>query len=219
MKHYFVSSVAFLTHKSALKKFCVAGVLCVLTLATRAQILNGSFENGFTGWNTTPGDFIIGGPSEPVGTDGYYSGDLGGDDITGAVLSQTINNFAGGGMYQLSYDSVCNADGNLSLVAVWNVIILADSQQVASQTISQQNVGQPTGSFGFVHRELTFTVAPSVQNITIEFADATPNGGVGVDAAFDSVAVTPVPEPGSMAITGLAVLAGLVMRRRIPTRK
>ena len=213
MKIHFVSKMGLLAYKTAQKKICLAGAVCILALAARAQIFNGSFENGFTGWHTTPGDFIIGSdPNEPIGTDGYYSADLGGDDITGAVLSQTVSNFAHGGTYQLNYDSVCNAGYDLSNVAVWDVVIAADGQEIARQTVSQQNVGWPTGSFGFLHRQMTFAMLSSAQDITISFVDMTPGGGVGIDAAFDQVAVTSVPEPGGAAMTGLAVLIGVATR-------
>ena len=223
MKNQITLSVNALASKAAKITFYIAGAVGVLTFGAHAQIFNGSFEDGLTGWNTTPGDFIIGhDPSQPIGTDGYYSADLGGGDVTGAVLSQTINNFANGGVYQLSYDSACNAGDVLSLVSVWEVVIIANGQQIAAQTLSQQNVGQPAGSFGFVHRQMDFTVAPSVQNITISFEDMTPNGGVGIDTALDLVQVVSVPEPDSAAIAGLAVVVGAitrVWRRRMPGDK
>jgi hypothetical protein len=209
MKKYYVYQAGLSTYKTALKIFGLAGVASVLALTARAQIVNGSFENGFTGWTTTPGDFIIGiNPSLPVGTDGYCSADLGGGDITGAVLSQTISNFAHGGTYHLDYDSASNVGYNPpSLIAVWEVIISGDGHEITSQTLSQQSVGPMAGSFGFLHRQMTFTVDPSVQNITISFVDMTPNGGIGVDAAFDQVAVTPVPEPAALSLLTLGGLA------------
>jgi len=195
--------------------FYFIGILSALALTARAQIVNGSFENGFTGWNTTPGDFIIGiYPYQPIGTDGYNSADLGGGDITGAVLSQTISNFADGGTYHLDYDSACNVGSYpTSLFTEWEVLITGDGQTIASETLSQQPVGYLAGSFGFQHQEMTFTVAPSVQNITISFLDETPNGGVGVDTALDQVAVTAVPEPAALSLLTFGALT-LVWRRR-----
>jgi hypothetical protein len=152
-------------------------------------LVNSSFEREFAGWDTTPGCYIIGHPgTEPIGTEGQVCADLGGGDITDAVLSQTFNCLQPG-KYQLDYDSVCNAGSNLSAVAVWEVIIAADGQEIARQTVSQKNVGQPHRRFGFRHRDLKFSVPANVQNVTVSFADVTPNGGVGIDAAFDQVKV------------------------------
>jgi hypothetical protein len=205
------------THRIGLLtcKIYLAAVLSVFAFTARAQILDGSFEDGFNGWTTTPGDFIIGiNPYEPVGTDGYCSGDLGGGDISGAVLSQTISNFSHGGTYRLDYDSASNVGFNPpSLITVWEVIILGDGQQITSQTLSQQSIGSLAGSFGFVHRQMTFDVSPGVQNITISFVDVTPNGGYQVDTALDQVAVTPVPEPATLSLLALSGLA-LLWRRQ-----
>jgi hypothetical protein len=214
MKNIFTYQTELFAHITAPKKLCLAATACLFVLTSHAQILNGSFENGFTGWSTTPGDFIIGtGPSLPVGTDGYYSADLGGGDITGAVLSQTFSNFAHGGTYRLDYDSASNVGYNApSLITVWEVVISGDGQQVTSQTLSQQSIGFLNGSFGFVHQEMTFDISPSVQNITVSFVDVTPNGGIKVDTALDQVVVTSVPEPG---IFGLLALGGLTLLWRL----
>jgi hypothetical protein len=96
---------------------------------------------------------------------------------------------------------------------VWEVIISGDGQQITSQTLSQQSIGSLAGSFGFVHRQMTFDVSPGVQNITISFVDVTPNGGFRVDTALDQVAVTPVPEPATLSLLALSGLA-LLWRRQ-----
>jgi MYXO-CTERM domain-containing protein len=203
------------TYHTAQKKFCLFSAACVFALTAQAQIFNGSFENAFAGWTTTPGDFIIGSnPSEPIGTDGYSSADLGGGDIAGAVLSQTISNFAHGGTYHLDYDSASNVGFTPpSPVTVWEVDILGDGQLITSQTLSQTSVGPMSGSFGFIHRQMTFAVSSSVQNITISFKDVTSNGGIEVDTALDQVIVTPVPEPGLFGLLTVGGLAWLRQRR------
>ncbi|MGH7992286.1 MAG: PEP-CTERM sorting domain-containing protein [Limisphaerales bacterium] len=215
MKNDCIYQNRFSTYKTTRKIFYSVAIACALALTARAQIVNGSFENGFTGWDTTPGDFIIGIYAyQPIGTDGYNSADLGGGDIIGAVLSQTISNFAHGGTYHLDYDSACNdGDYPTSLITQWEVLITGDGQQIASETLSQLPVGSLAGSLGFQHQEMTFTVDPGVQNITINFLDVTPNGGYHVDTALDQVAVTSVPEPATFS---LLTLGGLVLgwRRR-----
>jgi hypothetical protein len=42
--------------------------------------------------------------------------------------------------------------------------------------------------------------------------DTRPEGGIRVDASFDQVALTSVPEPGVAAMAGLAVLIGVATR-------
>jgi hypothetical protein len=200
------------TLSKTIKHLTVTGAICFAGLVSQGQILNGSFENGLTSWTTVLGDYTIGGASLPIGTSGVYSADLGGGDHTGAYLSQTIGNFAGGGTYRLSYDSGCNAGTVLSRVCTWGVEIIADGVTISSQTLSQQNVGILTGSYGFVHHDLDFTVGSTVQNITIKFVDLTANGGISIDTALDSVSVTVVPEPGVMTLTGLGLLAVLCRR-------
>lgn len=210
MKNHSIYQGTLPTYKIANKKVYVLGIACALALTSRAQILDGSFENGFNGWNTTPGDFIIGvNPSQPIGTDGFYSADLGGGDITGAVLSQTISNFANGGTYHLDYDSAANA--GVGLTTVWEVLISGDGQQITSQTLSQQSIGPLAGNSGFMHQQMTFNISASVQNITVSFIDVTPNGGQGIDTALDQVTVTAVPEPATFS---LLTLGGLALLRR-----
>jgi len=213
MNRFIVFEARPLAFRTARNLSAVVGAIWVLVSAVHAQIINGSFEsNDFTGWDTTPGDFIIGhNPKEPVGTDGYLCADLGGGDIAGAVLSQTIKNFAHGGTYQLNYDSACNAGNVLGLTTVWGVLVTADGQQIASQTLSQKNFGPLARSFGFIHRQMTFHVASDVQNIAISFKDMTPGGGIGIDTAIDLVSVSPLPETGGAAMTGLAVAIGMVI--------
>jgi hypothetical protein len=191
---------------NTLRRLTVGGAICFAGFVSQGQIVNGSFENSLVGWTTVAGDYTIGETYLPIGTSGVRSADLGGGENTGAYLSQTIGNFAGGGTYRLSYDSGCNAGSDLSHITYWGVQIIADGVTIASQDLSQQNVGVLTGSFGFLHRELDFTVAPTVQSITIKFLDECPNGGIGIDTALDSIAVIAVPEPSTMALLVIGLL-------------
>jgi hypothetical protein len=195
---------------------CVYATAFALAFTSQAQIVNGSFENGFTGWNINSGVFIIGasgGP--PVGTSGGNSAVIGGGDITGSILSQTFANFAPGLSYLLRYDSLASVP-NLPLpqIAAWTVVIVADAQTVFSQNFSQQTIGRPGGSLGFVNRQISFNVPVNTLNITIRFLDITANGGVGIDPAFDSVSVLAVPEPSVVALSVLGGLGWLSLRRR-----
>ena len=186
-----------------------------LFLTAHAQIVNGSFENGFTGWNTTSGDFIIGalgGP--PVGTSGGNSAVIGGGNITGSILSQTVASFSPGLSYLLQYDSLASVpDLPSPQTAAWTVVIVADAQTIFSQNFFQQSIGFPNGSFGFIHRQISFNVPVNTQNITIRFVDITANGGI--DPAFDSVSLLAVPEPSSVALMSMAAIVAIgAMRAR-----
>src|SRR5262249_36798795 len=46
-----------------------------------SSLVNGSFENGLTGWSSTPGMYTV-----LAGVDGSYAGDIGGGDITGTKV-------------------------------------------------------------------------------------------------------------------------------------
>jgi hypothetical protein len=165
-----------------------------------AQIVNGSFEHGFAGWNKTPGCFIIGhSGSEPMGTHGQVCADLGGGDIPGAVLSQTFN-CEPDTDYLLTFESVCNAGDDLTKITEWQVRITAGNAVLAEKSFSQKNVGQPAGNFGFVPRSVRFHTGPATTTATVSFTDTTPGGGLHVDTGLDHVGVRPLRRDGNCLI-------------------
>jgi hypothetical protein len=198
------------------KIICLSAAAFTLVQTSQAQIVNGSFENGFTGWNINSGVFIIGALGGPaIGTTGGNSAVIGGGDISGSVLSQTFANFAPGLSYLLRFDSLASVpDLPLPQTATWTVVIAADAQTVISQNFSQQTIGRPGGAFGFINRQISFNVPFNTLNITIRFVDTTPNGGGGIDPAFDTVSVLAVPEPGTVALLVLGGAGLLSLRRR-----
>ena len=174
--------------------------MLTIAITSQAQIVNGSFENGFTGWNTMSGDFIIGALGGPaVGTSGGNCAVIGGGDIKGSILSQTIPTFSYGKSYLLQYDSLASVpDLQSPQTASWKVVIVADARTVFSKNFSQKSIGFPGGSFGFIHRQICFNVPLNTKNITISFVDTTV--GSGIDPAFDSVSLASVRERSSIGM-------------------
>jgi len=173
---------------------------CVAAVDSCSQIVNGSFESGFTGWNITPGCFIIGHPgTQPIGTQGQVCADLGGGDIAGAMLSQTFN-CEPDTDYLLTFNSVCNAGNDLTKITEWQVRITAGNAVLAEKSFSQKNAGQPVGDFGFVPRSVRFHTSPTSTTASVRFIDITPNGGVGVDTGLDQVGVKPLRRDGNLLL-------------------
>ena len=209
MKNLFSAIILPPVNKASKQIICTMTAMLSLFLTAHAQIINGSFENGFTGWNTTAGDFIIGavgGP--PVATSGGNSAVIGGGNISGSILSQTIPTFASGLSYLLRYDSLASVPNLPSpQTASWTVVIVADAQTIFSQNFSQQSIGFPNGSIGFINRQINFSVPVNTQNITIRFVDNTLSGGV--DPAFDTVSISAAPEPSSVVLMSMAAIVAI----------
>src|ERR1051325_10635446 len=79
-----------------------------------AQILNGSFESGLSGW-TALGSVTVSGPpgQVSVGVDGSRVATLGSFDQSGAILSQTAGVIAGTN-YVLSFATAANGTPGLT---------------------------------------------------------------------------------------------------------
>ena len=173
---------------------------CMIAVDSFSQIVNGSFENGFAGWHTTPGCFTIGHPgAQPIGTHGQVCADLGGGDIAGAVLSQTFN-CEPDTDYLLTFDSVCNAGDDLTQITQWQVKIADGDTMLAEKSYSQKNAGQPGANFGFAPRSVRFHTGPATTRATVSFADTTPGGGLHVDTGLDHVGVRPLRRDGNCLI-------------------
>ena len=175
-------------------KICFLCIFSLFVNNSHSQIVNGSFENGFTGWETTSGCFIIGTPvSQPIGSHGQVCADLGGGDITGAILSQTFNCNPNTD-YELTFQSLCNSEpvNDLTKVTQWQVVIMDDNAVLAKKNFRQKNAGAPGGSFGFMSRSVRFHAGPNTTTATVSFIDTTPNGGHSIDTGLDQVRVHPV---------------------------
>jgi hypothetical protein len=149
---------------------------------------NGGFEQQLTGWSYTAGMFCIGhAGSQPIGVDGSYAADLGGGDVTGTKLWQSVA-VVPGAPYELSFYSAANAASNNAAVGKVEIED-ADGVILASQTFTNVSKGPMLGTNGFGLRKLSFTVGSNSSCLTIRFLDLTPNGGVGIDLAIDGVAL------------------------------
>ncbi len=169
-------------------------------------ITNGDFETGtYAGWTTSataPSLYNVGGiygtKTAGFGAGGFYN----------QFLSQVIGTRIGS-TYMLSFDygwfAGCNCgDG-------------AQSLQVDINGIAFATIVDNTPSYSTVTsmRNFSYSFVASSTATTLAFRDRT-TSGASSDGLFDNVVVTgdrPLPEPGSLALAGLA-LAGLAWSRR-----
>jgi hypothetical protein len=172
---------------------------------------NGSFEQQLSGWSYNNGVFYIGqAGTQPIGVDGNYAADLGGADIAGAKMWQSVA-VTPGGQYELSFYSCGNGSGYAGRTAVSRVEI-EDAAGVIIASLNFTNIS-PTpmlGTNGFVARKLSFGVGPASSCLTLRFVDLTPNGGVGVDVAIDAVVLKKVTSYDGV---GTRCRAGITLQR------
>jgi len=91
---------------------------CVTAAVVYSAITNGGFEAGLAGWSYNAGVYQIGHPVvEPIGVDGNYSADLGGADIAGAKMWQSIM-VVPQTAYRLTFSEAANGAGFAGLTAV-----------------------------------------------------------------------------------------------------
>jgi hypothetical protein len=169
----------------------VGCILIAISCQAGAQIINGNFENGFEGWNYNDGVYIIGHPDfQPIGIDGNYAADLGGAEITGSELWQTVS-IVPQAHYRLDFFSASNGDREAGKIAVGAVQIEdAAGNIIESLTISNVSPGFMIGDLGFVAQSLEFKAPKQGNEITIRFLDQTPNGGFTIDWVIDKVSLT-----------------------------
>jgi hypothetical protein len=200
-------------------KTIAAMALSCLVSPASAQFVNPSFEQGLSGWTYNTGVFVIGSAgSQPIGVSGSLSADLGGGDISGAQMSQTINVLPDAD-YQLSFFSAANGAGAPGLTSIGKVEIIAtNGTLLASQSFTNLSPSPMLGTNGFSPVVVPLSTGANQSSITVRFSDQTPNGGIGVDVAVDAVNLTLIaarhrlmvdlyagillsgPEPGTYAI-------------------
>jgi len=157
-----------------------------------SSLVNGSFENGLTGWSYNSGMFTIGTAGTPIGVDGSYSGDLGGGGVTGTKVWQSVAALPGTN-YVLSFYSGCNGSSND--VAVGRVEVEDTSGTIiASQGFTNVCPGSVFDTNGFTLHSLSFTTSSSATCMTIRFLDLTPNAAT-IDLAIDDVTLSAVTGP------------------------
>ena len=178
-------------------------LLIAAALSTRADVINGDFEQGMLGWTTNgPGTDI-----SPwiAGSDSAHSVEIGGGNISGNILSQKIS-ITPDSIYGLKFDWL--ALGDIGRTGVLRVDILNNvGAPLASQTFSEN--AQHYAPFTFGHRLLPFRVPSDVTEITIAFVDLSPFGGVAVDPCVDKVEVIALADPSIITQpSSLAVWSG-----------
>lgn len=196
-----------------MKKIILTGLLCLLASCIKADavtIINGSFEDGYTGWYVTYGnvDLLEG---YWIASDGTHSVDMSGNTAGG--IAQVINTVIGQ-EYQVSFDLSGNPDG-LPTTKTLTVSTGYSSQTYTyslPQDISKNDMKWQTQFFNF-------TAEKDQTELSFSSLDYSCFG-----AALDNVKITeypplpasvPTPEPSSLLLgfTGLTGLLGLKKRK------
>jgi hypothetical protein len=177
--------------------------------------------NGEVTWSTSPtffGGFVA--PGNALNNTRYASS-------TGISLKQTLTGLTPGSNYGLSFwtsgENATQAGGTM----VDGVFGLKMTDTAGNSTLKYLAVGSGQASSIFAadaHTyELTFT--PAASDVTIEFINwghFNRSGQQGTELALDDVIVNPLsasatPEPGTLSLMGLGVIA-LIRRCRTATR-
>ena len=188
-------------------------------LAEAQTVVNGSFELGvsipssslqlnagdstsLTGWNVTSGNIDYIGSLWTAG-DGSRSLDLSG--TTHGTIEQIIAGFTLGHSYRLSFLMAANTEGGPTIKS------LQASIGASTQTFTFDGTGHSNVNMGWSQRTLDFVATSS--SMALDFTGLQ-DGLYGT--ALDAVAITPVPEPGTLSLLGSAALVcslGAIRRR------
>lgn len=155
--------------------------------AARAQVANGSFELGLSGWTANAGIALTLSTWTPglPASDGTNALEFGYPDVPGSVLSQEVP-IVGGYDYTLQFDNF--ALGAPPKVGVLRVEVNSAAGLLASQTVT--NAANDTSPWTYQPKAIPFSVPVGVTNVTLRFSDLSPNNGNGVDPIIDNVRIT-----------------------------
>lgn len=202
-----------------LKSFVAIAALSTLAAPALADVTNGSFESGLSGWTSAATVAValpsVYGPCCGV-TGTYGSGSaafFGGGDLPGGSLSQSFATVVGQ-QYVLKFDYGAIAAAVQQTMLVQVIPTSAPSTPLSNVVVSATG----TTNLGALTSTHTLAFTASGTSTVVQFYDlsATTNG---VDGVLDNVSVTAVPEPQSVALmlAGLGVL-GFLRRRRAATQ-
>jgi hypothetical protein len=174
-----------------------AALLVVAATAHANLIVNGSFEvGGFAGWtNSDPADnnhmhLVCGGGSSDGNCHLSY-GPVG----TLETLSQVVATNPGS-MYQIEFDYQMFGGTTSELRVNWGGVTIFDL------------INGP-GTGGYVHQVIQALAGGPSTTLQFAFRNDPSHDN------FDNVIVTAVPEPGSLALLGLAAAGFGAVRRRL----
>lgn len=210
----------------------LALLLCVFATAGWANLLtNGSFElgnpnfNGFgfeslsapdnftiTGWTVSSGSVDYVGPYWQA-AHGQRSLDLAGLYFNGTIFQSFPTTV--GVPYVVSFALAGNPDvqPRTTTVQVW---VSSGGPPYASQTFNYVVNGQTHTNMGWTYVNWIFTAQSSLTTLGFTSLDTynDPQWGYSFGPALDDVSVTAIPEPATLALVGLGLIAVGFLRRR-----
>ena len=172
-----------------------------------ANSANSQYDNGYnTGlekFYTVAGGSPTGGTGNFVALDGDSS--VGG----GGSISQTINGLTVGTTYQVTFTWGAGQLQSRSGATVQDVLVSLGGQSFATSSV---NVASQ-GFSGWIQQTFTYTATSASETLSF-LAQGSPTGLPPI-VALDGISLTAVPEPASIAVFGIGLVAlGFAYRRQ-----